>query len=63
MQAKSGTGKTCVFATIALDAVLLESPATQVSRPGAVGQGIALLGDNAIEGRETAPVKSAAAGA
>lgn len=34
MQAKSGTGKTCVFATIALDAVLLESPATQVSRPG-----------------------------
>lgn len=33
MQAKSGTGKTCVFSTIALDAVLLESPATQVS-PG-----------------------------
>ncbi|KAI1231079.1 hypothetical protein IHE44_0008525 [Lamprotornis superbus] len=30
VQAKSGTGKTCVFATIALDAVLLESPATQV---------------------------------
>ncbi|NXH82150.1 DDX20 helicase, partial [Edolisoma coerulescens] len=30
VQAKSGTGKTCVFATIALDAVLLESPATQI---------------------------------
>ncbi|KAL9824590.1 LOW QUALITY PROTEIN: putative ATP-dependent RNA helicase DDX20 [Geothlypis trichas] len=29
VQAKSGTGKTCVFATIA-DAVLLESPATQI---------------------------------
>ncbi|XP_039551685.1 probable ATP-dependent RNA helicase DDX20 isoform X1 [Passer montanus] len=30
VQAKSGTGKTCVFATIALDAVLLDSPATQI---------------------------------
>ncbi|NWW93436.1 DDX20 helicase, partial [Rhynochetos jubatus] len=30
VQAKSGTGKTCVFSTIALDAVLLESPATQI---------------------------------
>ncbi|NWV82249.1 DDX20 helicase, partial [Dasyornis broadbenti] len=30
VQAKSGTGKTCVFATIALDAVLLESPVTQI---------------------------------
>ncbi|KAF2983208.1 hypothetical protein EK904_008401 [Melospiza melodia maxima] len=30
VQAKSGTGKTCVFTTIALDAVLLESPATQI---------------------------------
>ncbi|NXD26120.1 DDX20 helicase, partial [Spelaeornis formosus] len=30
VQAKSGTGKTCVFATIALDALLLESPATQI---------------------------------
>ncbi|NXA75518.1 DDX20 helicase, partial [Thryothorus ludovicianus] len=30
VQAKSGTGKTCVFATIALDAVLLECPATQI---------------------------------
>ncbi|NXA05329.1 DDX20 helicase, partial [Sapayoa aenigma] len=30
VQAKSGTGKTCVFATIALDAVLLQSPATQI---------------------------------
>ncbi|NXC08574.1 DDX20 helicase, partial [Orthonyx spaldingii] len=30
VQAKSGTGKTCVFATIALDAVLLESRATQI---------------------------------
>ncbi|NXI73562.1 DDX20 helicase, partial [Anseranas semipalmata] len=29
VQAKSGTGKTCVFSTIALDALLLESPATQ----------------------------------
>ncbi|NWV38868.1 DDX20 helicase, partial [Grantiella picta] len=30
VQAKSGTGKTCVFATIALEAVLLESSATQI---------------------------------
>ncbi|NXW42923.1 DDX20 helicase, partial [Nyctiprogne leucopyga] len=30
VQAKSGTGKTCVFSTIALDAVLLDSPATQI---------------------------------
>ncbi|KAF1404119.1 putative ATP-dependent RNA helicase DDX20, partial [Spheniscus humboldti] len=30
VQAKSGTGKTCVFSTIALDAVLPESPATQI---------------------------------
>ncbi|XP_009983477.1 PREDICTED: LOW QUALITY PROTEIN: probable ATP-dependent RNA helicase DDX20, partial [Tauraco erythrolophus] len=30
VQAKSGTGKTCVFAAVALDAVLLESPATQI---------------------------------
>ncbi|NXL95457.1 DDX20 helicase, partial [Alectura lathami] len=30
VQAKSGTGKTCVFSTVALDALLLESPATQV---------------------------------
>ncbi|NXO50223.1 DDX20 helicase, partial [Aramus guarauna] len=30
VQAKSGTGKTCVFSAIALDAVLLESPATQI---------------------------------
>ncbi|NWU91105.1 DDX20 helicase, partial [Upupa epops] len=30
VQAKSGTGKTCVFSTVALDAVLLESPATQI---------------------------------
>ncbi|XP_064894456.1 probable ATP-dependent RNA helicase DDX20 [Columba livia] len=30
VQAKSGTGKTCVFSTIALDAVLLECPATQI---------------------------------
>ncbi|NWU65826.1 DDX20 helicase, partial [Pterocles burchelli] len=30
VQAKSGTGKTCVFAAIALDAVLLESPSTQI---------------------------------
>ncbi|XP_008938663.1 PREDICTED: probable ATP-dependent RNA helicase DDX20, partial [Merops nubicus] len=27
---KSGTGKTCVFSTVALEAVLLESPATQI---------------------------------
>ncbi|NXG31688.1 DDX20 helicase, partial [Dromaius novaehollandiae] len=30
VQAKSGTGKTCVFSTIALDALLLENPATQI---------------------------------
>ncbi|XP_067414909.1 probable ATP-dependent RNA helicase DDX20 [Emydura macquarii macquarii] len=30
VQAKSGTGKTCVFATIALDSLLLENPATQI---------------------------------
>ncbi|KAM9369399.1 putative ATP-dependent RNA helicase DDX20 [Phaethornis superciliosus] len=30
VQAKSGTGKTCVFSAIALEAVLLESPATQI---------------------------------
>ncbi|NXL42249.1 DDX20 helicase, partial [Podilymbus podiceps] len=30
VQAKSGTGKTCVFSTIALDAVLLDSPSTQI---------------------------------
>ncbi|KAM8988178.1 putative ATP-dependent RNA helicase DDX20 [Ara ararauna] len=30
VQAKSGTGKTCVFSAIALDAVLLESSATQI---------------------------------
>ncbi|NXF86893.1 DDX20 helicase, partial [Eubucco bourcierii] len=30
VQAKSGTGKTCVFSTIALDAVLLENLATQI---------------------------------
>ncbi|NXI35454.1 DDX20 helicase, partial [Galbula dea] len=30
VQAKSGTGKTCVFSTIALDAVLLENSATQI---------------------------------
>ncbi|XP_072212018.1 probable ATP-dependent RNA helicase DDX20 [Excalfactoria chinensis] len=30
VQAKSGTGKTCVFSTIALDALLMDSPATQV---------------------------------
>ncbi|NXJ74346.1 DDX20 helicase, partial [Trogon melanurus] len=30
VQAKSGTGKTCVFTAIALDAVVLESPATQI---------------------------------
>lgn len=32
VQAKSGTGKTCVFCTIALDSLVLENPATQVSR-------------------------------
>ncbi|XP_072419991.1 probable ATP-dependent RNA helicase DDX20 [Chiloscyllium punctatum] len=30
VQAKSGTGKTCVFATIALDSLILENPAMQV---------------------------------
>ncbi|XP_040922741.1 probable ATP-dependent RNA helicase DDX20 [Toxotes jaculatrix] len=30
VQAKSGTGKTCVFCTIALDMLVLENPATQV---------------------------------
>ncbi|XP_029995605.1 putative ATP-dependent RNA helicase DDX20 [Sphaeramia orbicularis] len=30
VQAKSGTGKTCVFCTIALDTLVLENPATQV---------------------------------
>ncbi|TKS77687.1 putative ATP-dependent RNA helicase DDX20 [Collichthys lucidus] len=30
VQAKSGTGKTCVFCTIALDFLVLENPATQV---------------------------------
>uniref|UniRef100_A0A4W6FPV7 RNA helicase n=1 Tax=Lates calcarifer TaxID=8187 RepID=A0A4W6FPV7_LATCA len=30
VQAKSGTGKTCVFCTIALDSLVLENPATQV---------------------------------
>ncbi|XP_065554500.1 probable ATP-dependent RNA helicase DDX20 [Lathamus discolor] len=30
VQAKSGTGKTCVFSTVALDAVLLESSVTQI---------------------------------
>ncbi|KAG7332544.1 hypothetical protein KOW79_004378 [Hemibagrus wyckioides] len=30
IQAKSGTGKTCVFSTIALDSLLLENAATQV---------------------------------
>jgi len=29
-QAKSGTGKTCVFSVIALESVLLESNTTQV---------------------------------
>lgn len=32
VQAKSGTGKTCVFSTIALDSLVLENPTTQVSR-------------------------------
>lgn len=32
VQAKSGTGKTCVFCTIALDSLVLDNPATQVSR-------------------------------
>ena len=31
VQAKSGTGKTCVFSTIALDSLVPENPATQVS--------------------------------
>lgn len=31
VQAKSGTGKTCVFSTIALDALALENLCTQVS--------------------------------
>lgn len=31
VQAKSGTGKTCVFCTIALDSLVLENPSTQVS--------------------------------
>uniref|UniRef100_A0A3Q3WQ11 RNA helicase n=1 Tax=Mola mola TaxID=94237 RepID=A0A3Q3WQ11_MOLML len=30
VQAKSGTGKTCVFCTIALDSLVLDNPATQV---------------------------------
>ncbi|KAF7659917.1 hypothetical protein LDENG_00291280 [Lucifuga dentata] len=30
VQAKSGTGKTCVFCTIALETLVLENPATQV---------------------------------
>ncbi|XP_062999138.1 probable ATP-dependent RNA helicase DDX20 [Elgaria multicarinata webbii] len=30
VQAKSGTGKTCVFSTIALDSLILESPVTQI---------------------------------
>lgn len=30
MQAKSGTGKTCVFSTIALDSLILENSVTQV---------------------------------
>ncbi|XP_006785774.1 probable ATP-dependent RNA helicase DDX20 [Neolamprologus brichardi] len=30
VQAKSGTGKTCVFCTIALDSLVLENPSTQV---------------------------------
>ncbi|XP_015246186.1 PREDICTED: probable ATP-dependent RNA helicase DDX20 [Cyprinodon variegatus] len=30
VQAKSGTGKTCVFVTIALDSLVLENPSTQV---------------------------------
>ncbi|XP_028652187.2 probable ATP-dependent RNA helicase DDX20 [Erpetoichthys calabaricus] len=30
VQAKSGTGKTCVFATIALDSLVLENPSIQV---------------------------------
>ncbi|XP_051891048.1 probable ATP-dependent RNA helicase DDX20 [Pristis pectinata] len=30
VQAKSGTGKTCVFSTIALDSLILDNPATQI---------------------------------
>ncbi|XP_038604703.1 probable ATP-dependent RNA helicase DDX20 [Tachyglossus aculeatus] len=30
VQAKSGTGKTCVFSTVALDSLILENPATQI---------------------------------
>lgn len=30
VQAKSGTGKTCVFSTIALDSLILDNAATQV---------------------------------
>ncbi|MEQ2265345.1 DEAD (Asp-Glu-Ala-Asp) box polypeptide 20, partial [Xenotaenia resolanae] len=30
VQAKSGTGKTCVFVTIALDSLVLENASTQV---------------------------------
>lgn len=30
VQAKSGTGKTCVFATVALDTLLVDNPATQI---------------------------------
>ncbi|XP_060628726.2 probable ATP-dependent RNA helicase DDX20 [Anolis sagrei] len=30
VQAKSGTGKTCVFSTVALDSLILESPVTQI---------------------------------
>ncbi|TNN39747.1 putative ATP-dependent RNA helicase DDX20 [Liparis tanakae] len=35
VQAKSGTGKTCVFCAVALDALVLENPATQVWSPTA----------------------------
>lgn len=31
VQAKSGTGKTCVFCTIALDSLILDTSATQVN--------------------------------
>ncbi|XP_019402377.1 PREDICTED: probable ATP-dependent RNA helicase DDX20 [Crocodylus porosus] len=30
VQAKSGTGKTCVFSTVALDSLMLENPTTQI---------------------------------
>ena len=30
VQAKSGTGKTCVFSVIALDGIITESPSAQV---------------------------------